>query len=373
MEFVDLKTQYRLLKEPINERIQAVLEHGRFVLGPEVAELEARLADFVGVNHCIAVSSGTDALLIALMAYGVGEGDEVITSPFSFFATAEVIALIGATPVFVDIDRQTYNLDPAQLGSQISDRTKAVMPVSLYGQCADLDPINEIAAEHGVVVIEDAAQSFGATYKGRRSCGLSTCGATSFFPSKPLGCYGEGGALFVDGDAEALAMREIRAHGEESRYRHRRLGLNARMDSLQAAVILAKLEIFEQEVASRQRIGAIYTELISDEFETVDPERCAIPQLVSEGYRSVFAQYTVSVPDRDEVAAHMKKQGIPTAVHYPLPIYRQPVFEYLDENPDHYPNAEDAARKVLSLPMHPYLTRQQQTDVVSALKRAVLS
>ncbi|MGI9258387.1 MAG: DegT/DnrJ/EryC1/StrS family aminotransferase [Gammaproteobacteria bacterium] len=373
MEFVDLKTQYRLLKGPINQRIQAVLEHGRFVLGPEVVELEAKLAEFVGVKHCIAVSSGTDALLIALMAYGVGEDDEVITSPFSFFATAEVIALLGAKPVFVDIDRQTYNLDPAQLASRVTDRTKAIMPVSLYGQCADLDPINEIAAEHGVVVIEDAAQSFGATYKGRRSCGLSTCGATSFFPSKPLGCYGEGGALFVQDDAEAVAMREIRAHGEESRYQHRRLGLNARMDSLQAAVVLAKLDIFEQEVATRQRIGALYTELINNEFESVDPELSAVPQLVSDDYRSVFAQYTVSVPDRDEVAARMSKEDIPTAVHYPVPIYRQPVFEYLDENPEHYPKAEDAARKVLSLPMHPYLTRQQQAEVISALKRAVVS
>ncbi len=373
MEFVDLKTQYRLLKEPINERIQAVLEHGRFVLGPEVAELEAKLAEFVGVKHCVAVSSGTDALLVALMAYGVGEGDEVITSPFSFFAAAEVVALLGAKPVFVDIDRQTYNLDPSQLGARVTDRTKAIMPVSLYGQCADLDPINEIAAEKGVVVIEDGAQSFGATYKGRRSCGLSTCGATSFFPSKPLGCYGEGGALFVENGDEAVAMREIRAHGEQSRYQHRRLGLNARMDSLQAAVLLAKLEVFEQEMAARQRIGAIYTELIDDEFESVGPERCAIPQLVSEDYRSVFAQYTVSVPDRDEVAAHMQKQGIPTAVHYPVPIYRQPVFEYLDENPDRYPNAEDAAQMVLSLPMHPYLTREQQTDVISALKNAILS
>src|SRR5688572_29416369 len=266
MDFIDLKTQYRRLREPLNARIQAVLDHGQYVLGAETIELERRLADYVGTKHCIGASSGTDTLLMALMALGIGPGDEVITSPFTFIATGEMIALAGATPVFVDIDRKTYNIDPALIERAITPRTKAIMPVSLYGQCADFDAINAIAKKHRIPVIEDGAQSFGGSYKGKKSCALSEIGSTSFFPSKPLGCYGDGGALFTDDDELAKLFREIRVHGQDRRYHHPRLGINGRLDTLQAAILLAKLDIFDEEVAARARIGARYTEMIADAF-----------------------------------------------------------------------------------------------------------
>src|SRR3954447_14835097 len=258
MNFIDLKAQYERIREPLNARIQKVLEHGQYILGPETVELERRLAQFVGAKHCIAASSGTDTLLIALMALDIGAGDEVITSPFTFIATGEMIALSGATPVFVDIDRRTYNIDPAKIERAITSRTKAIMPVSLYGQCADFDAINAIARKHKLPVIEDAAQSFGAYYKGKASCAVSEIGSTSFFPSKPLGAYGDGGALFTDDDHLAKLMREIRVHGQDRRYHHPRLGINGRLDSLQAAVLLAKMEVFEDEVQARIKVGARY-------------------------------------------------------------------------------------------------------------------
>src|SRR5512138_672474 len=263
MDFIDLKTQYRRIQRSVDARMRAVLEHGQYILGAETTELENKLAEFVGVKHCIGASSGTDTLLIALMAYGIGRGDEVITSPFTFIATGEMIALAGAKPVFVDIDARTYNIDPKLLEAAITPRTKAIMPVSLYGQCGDMDSINAVARKHRIPVIEDGAQSFGAQYRGKRSCGLSEVGSTSFFPSKPLGCYGDGGALFTNDDALAKLMREIRVHGQDRRYHHPRLGINGRLDTLQAAVLLAKLEIFDDEVAARGRIGARYTEMIS--------------------------------------------------------------------------------------------------------------
>src|SRR5512137_1446823 len=263
MDFIDLKTQYRRLKPSVDARIARVLEHGQYVMGPEVAELEQQLAEYVGTKHCLGVASGTDALLMALMALDIGPGDEVITVPFTFFATAEMIALAGARPVFVDIDRRTYNMDAALLQAAITPRTKAIMPVSLYGQCPDIDAINEIACRNELPVIEDAAQSFGATYKGKRSGGLTAIGATSFFPSKPLGCYGDGGALFTNDDKLATILREIRIHGQDRRYHHTRLGLPGRLDSIQAAVLLAKLETFQEEVAARERLGARYAELIA--------------------------------------------------------------------------------------------------------------
>lgn len=368
MDFVDLKAQYRRLHEPINARIQAVLDHGQYILGPEVGELEERLADYVGVKHCIAASSGTDALLMALMACDVGPGDEVITSPFTFIATGEVIALLGARPVFVDIERRTYNLEPALLEAAVTERTKAIMPVSLYGQCADFDAINEIASRHGLPVIEDGAQSFGATYKGRKSCALSQIGAASFFPSKPLGCYGDGGALFTDDDDLAKLMREIRVHGQDRRYHHPRVGINGRMDAIQAAVLLAKLEVFADEVEARGRAGQRYTSLIESGVPGAEASREVRTPYVEPHNTSVYAQYTIEVPDREAVEAEMNARDIPTAVHYPVPLHRQPAFAYLEQGEGCFPISEEAARRVISLPMHAYLTEDQQIAVVAGLR-----
>jgi UDP-2-acetamido-2-deoxy-ribo-hexuluronate aminotransferase len=370
MDFIDLKTQYRRLREPINARIQAVLDHGQYIMGPEIAELEEKLAEFTGTRHCVAVSSGTDALLIALMAYGIGPGDEVVTSPFTFIATAEMIALVGAKPVFVDIDARTYNLDPALLEAAITPRTKAIMPVSLYGQCADFDAISAIASKHGIPVIEDAAQSLGATYKERPACSLGTVAATSFFPSKPLGCYGDGGALFTDDAGVAKLYRELRVHGEDRRYHHQRIGINGRMDSVQAAVLLAKLEVFPEEVEARARIGRRYTALLEEASDGVAPERRATAPHVEARNLSVFAQYTIVVPDRDRARTALAERGIPTAVHYPVPLHLQPAFAYLEQGPGSFPISEAAAGRVMSLPMHAYLNDAQQIEVVAALRAA---
>ena len=369
MNFIDLKSQYARIRPSVDQRIAAVLEHGQYIMGPEVAEFEQLLAGYVGARHCVAVASGTDALQIALMALGTGAGDEVITAPFTFIATAEVIALTGARPVFVDIDERTYNLNPALLEAAITPRTKAIMPVSLYGQCADLDAINEIAARHDLPVIEDAAQSLGATYKGRKSGALSTIGATSFFPSKPLGGYGDGGALFTDNDELATAMREIRVHGQDRRYHHPRLGLTSRLDSLQAAVLLAKMEVFEDEVRARSETGARYTHLM--QAMAADSGASVLAPFVESFNTSVYAQYTIRVDERDAVADRLNSLGIPTAIHYPLPLHLQPVFSGLDQQEGSFPVAEAAARSVLSLPMHPYLTLEQQEKVVAAVRQAV--
>lgn len=372
MDFIDLKSQYQRIKGPVNTRLQAVLNHGQYVLGPETLELEQRLAEYVGVKHCIGASSGSDTLLIALMALGIGPGDEVITTPFTFIATGEMIALAGAKPVFVDIDRRTYNIDPNLIEAAITPRTKAIMPVSLYGQCADFDAINAVARKHGIPVVEDAAQSFGAEYKGRRSNALCEIGSTSFFPSKPLGCYGDGGALFTNDDNLAKLMREIRVHGQDRRYHHPRLGINGRLDTMQAAILLAKLDIFPDEVAARARLGARYSELIQEAFATEhDPQRQVTTPFIAADCLSVYAQYTVEVADRPKVEAGMKARGIPTAVHYPVPLHLQPVFADLGQGAGSFPAAEDAAARVISLPMHPYLTEDQQVQVVRALKESV--
>ncbi|MGE0114042.1 MAG: DegT/DnrJ/EryC1/StrS family aminotransferase [Steroidobacteraceae bacterium] len=372
MDFIDLKSQYRRIQASVNTRIQKVLEHGQYVLGPECTELETQLAAYVGAKHCIAASSGTDTLLIALMALNIGPGDEVITSPFTFIATGEVIALAGARPVFVDIEARTYNLDPALLERAITPRTKAIMPVSLYGQCADFDAINAIARKHGIPVIEDGAQSFGAVYKGKRSCGLSEIGSTSFFPSKPLGGYGDGGALFTNDDRLAKLMREIRVHGQDKRYHHPRLGLNGRLDSLQAAILLAKMEIFEDEVQARSRLGARYSALLTEAFAG---QQVIVTPVVEAHNLSVYAQYTIQVPHenngRAQFEERMKAQGIPTAVHYPVPLYRQPVFTDLGYQASDFPVSEYIASRVISLPMHPYLTETQQQQVVAAVSKAI--
>ncbi|HWJ04672.1 MAG TPA: DegT/DnrJ/EryC1/StrS family aminotransferase [Steroidobacteraceae bacterium] len=370
MDFIDLKTQYRRLKPSVDARIAKVLEHGQYVMGPEVAELEQRLAEYVGTRHCIGVASGTDALMMSLMALGVGHDDEVITVPFTFFATAEVVALLGAKPVFIDVDRRSYNMDPARLEAAITPRTKAIMPVSLYGQCPDIDAIEQIARKHGLPVIEDAAQSFGATYKGKRSGGLTAIGATSFFPSKPLGCYGDGGALFTNDDDHARVLREIRIHGQDRRYHHPRLGITGRLDSIQAAVLLAKLETFDEEVRARARLGARYAELIGIKFGKGAQAQVQAPE-VDTFNTCVFAQYTVEVDNREIVETRMKQLGVPTAVHYPLALHMQPVFKHLGHREGDFPNSESAARRVISLPMHPYLTDEQQVRVVDALAQAV--
>jgi len=340
VDFIDLKTQQARIRDRIDARIAAVLDHGQYIMGPEVSELEEKLAGHTGARHAIAVASGTDALLIAMMALGIGADDEVITTPFSFIATAETIVLLGAKPVFVDIDPKTYNLDPALLEAAITSKTKAIMPVSLYGQCADFDTINDIAGRHGIPVIEDGCQSFGATYKGRQSCNLSTIGCTSFFPSKPLGCYGDGGACFTSDDELAKAMREIRVHGQDRRYHHPRIGINGRMDTMQAAILLAKLEIFPEEVEARQRIGSRYSELLDGIVTT--------PYIESFN-TSVYAQYTVQVENREQVQARLKEAGIPTAVHYPVPLNRQPALACSER----FSRSEHAAERVMSLPMHP--------------------
>ena len=361
MEFIDLKSQYQAMREDINARIQTVLDHGQYIMGPEVAELEQKLAAFTGARHCITVSSGTEALLISLMALGIGPGDEVITTPFSFIATAEAIVLVGATPVFVDIDPATCNLDFTQIEERISERTRAIMPVSLYGMPADMDEINAIAWRHKLTVIEDAAQSFGATYDTRRSCNLSQIGCTSFFPSKPLGCYGDGGAIFTSDDALASAMREIRVHGQSRRYVHTRVGVGGRMDTLQCAIVLAKLERFEWELEQRTRVAAAYDALLSGQLGLMGRPR---------GRSSAFAQYTVDVEQREQVQAALHEAGIPTAVHYPVPIHVQPAYAHLAGGRD-CPVALAKATSVMSLPMGPYMSEASVHEVASALLLAV--
>ena len=360
IEFIDLKAQQQKILPELERRMKVVLQHGRYIMGPEIQELEEKLAAYVGVNHCIAVASGTDALLISLMALGIGAGDEVITTPFTFIATGETIALLGAKPVFADIDRRTYNLDSLLLEAAITPKTRTILPVSLFGQCADLDSINAVAAKHGIPVIEDACQSFGATHRGRKSCALSTVGCTSFFPSKPLGSYGDGGACFTDNDELATKMRQIRVHGQDRRYHHALLGINGRMDTLQAAILLAKLEVFASEVKARNLLGARYSELLRDTVVTpyVEPHNT-----------SVYAQYTVQVDHRDAVREMLRVEGIPTAIHYPVPLHLQPVFAGLNLPEGSFPVAESAAKRVLSLPMHPYLTGDELIRITSVLAK----
>lgn len=358
MEFIDLKTQQKRIRDRVEERIKRVLDHGQYILGPEVQELEEKLAEWVGVKHAIACANGTDALQLTLMALDIKPGDEVITSPFTFIANAEVIALLGAVPVFVDIDPRTYNLDSKYLETAITPRTRAIMPVSLYGQVADLDAIEAVAKKHHLTVIEDAAQSFGATYKGKRSCSISPLSATSFFPSKSLGCYGDGGAVFTTDDRLADRIKKIRSHGQRQRYEHVVLGVNSRLDTFQAAILLEKLAIFDEEVISRKKIGTRYSEKLKDVVQT---------PYVESYNRSVYAQYTIEADNREELRAHLQKNGIPTAVHYPCPIHLQEAFKYLGYKTGQFPASERAAGRVISLPMHPYLSEADQDKVVLAI------
>ncbi|MGD0539610.1 MAG: DegT/DnrJ/EryC1/StrS family aminotransferase [Verrucomicrobiota bacterium] len=362
MEFIDLKQQYRRYQTEIDARMHKVLDHGRFIMGPEIAELETALANYVGVKHALTVASGTDSLEIALRALDIGPGDEVITVPFTWISTAEVIGLVGAKPVFVDIEPATYNIAVDRIEAAITPRTKALLPVSLFGQMPDYDRINAIAARHRLAVIEDAAQSFGATQAGRRSGGVTQIGSTSFFPAKPLGCYGDGGALFTNDDALAEKMRAIRTHGGLKRHHHLLLGMNGRFDTIQAAVLLAKLPHFEWEVTERNRVGARYTELLRG--------ACGVPD-VAPGNTHVYAQYTLRVPNRDAVGEKLKAQGIPSAVYYPQCLHEQPVFANLGYRRGDFPESEKASREVISLPMHPFLTEAEQQMIAAAVKSAI--
>jgi UDP-2-acetamido-2-deoxy-ribo-hexuluronate aminotransferase len=361
--FIDLKSQYAALKDRIAVRMQRVLDHGQYIMGPEVAELEQQLAAYTGARHCITVASGTEALLISLMAIDLKPADEVVTTPFTFAATAEMIVLLGGVPVFVDIEPDTCNIDAALIEAAITPRTRAIMPVGLYGQVADMDAINRVAARHGLPVIEDAAQSFGATYQGRKSCNLSTLGCTSFFPSKPLGCYGDGGAVFTNDDALAQACREIRVHGQSARYTHTRVGVGGRMDTLQCAIVLAKLERFEWELAQRAAIGRSYAEQLAGKpgvrLLAVRPERDC-----------VWAQYTVFVERRAELQAALSAQGVPTAVHYPRPLHQQPAYARFHRGAE-LPHSVAAGETVLSLPMSADLAAADQDRIVRALSTAL--
>ena len=357
--FIDLDSQQDRIRPELERNLHSVLHHGSYVMGSEIKALESSLADYVGVEHCICVSSGTDALLIAMMSLEIGPGDEVITTPFTFFAAVETIMLLGAKPVYVDIDPRRYTLDPIYLEDAITERTRAILPVSLYGQCANMDRINEIAAVRDIPVVEDAAQSFGAAYKERRSCGLSQIGCTSFFPAKPLGAYGDAGACFTRDSRLADRMREIKDHGQSGRYQHGRIGINGRMDTLQAAVLLAKLEIFDDELQKRAQVAERYSSLLN---ESEEAGKLQLPQLESHNFSS-WAQYTIEVDNRSHTQAALAEKGIPTAIHYPAPVYAQ---RALSESITHCPATERAAQHVLSLPMHPYLRRETQ-ELITAL------
>lgn len=362
MQFIDLKTQSKRIENRLQECFNRVLRHGSFIMGPEVFEFEERLKEFLGVKHAISVSSGTDALLIALMAIGIGKGDEVITTPFSFFSTVEVILLLGAKPVFVDINPETYNIDETLIEKAITKNTKAIMPVSLYGQCANLDAIVTIADKYNIKVIEDGAQSFGALHNEKKSLSITHIGCTSFFPSKPLGCFGDGGACFTNDDDLAQAMQEIRIHGQSKRYMHTRLGITGRLDTLQAAILVEKLNIFPEEIELREQVAHNYNVLLGD----------MVKKQYIENYNTcVYAQYTIEVDDRLRVQQQLMEAGIPTAVHYPLGLHQQKaVLDLLGECPT-FIHTEKASKKVLSLPMHPYLKIEEQQFICSNLLEAL--
>ena len=362
MEFIDLKTRHQLIQEKINARIQKVMEHGQFILGPEVKDLEEKLCLYTGSKHCVTVSSGTDSLLVALMALGVGAGDEVITVPYTWISTAEVISLLGAKPVFVDIRSDTWNMDETRLELAITEKTKAIMPVSIYGQCSDMDAINDIAQKYNLPVIEDAAQSFGATYKGNKSCNLSTVGSTSFFPSKPLGCYGDGGALFTNDDELAEKFRWIRVHGQERKHHHPILGINGRMDTMQAAILLEILEVFPDEVQKREQLGQTYSEGL-DHLDGLETPR------IGEHNTSVYAQYTILSVQREQIQQSLKGKDIPSVSYYSVPLHLQPVFNHLGHKEGDFPVAEKVANQCLSLPMSPYLTQEDQSEVIDAISK----
>ena len=362
MQFIDLKTQQSFIKDKIDARIQDVLAHGQYVLGPEVREVEEVLAQRTGVQHCITTASGTDSLLIALMALGVGPGDEVITIPYTWISTAEVIALTGATPVFVDIQEDTWNMNPTLLEGAITPQTKAIIPVGIYGQPADMTAINTIAAVHDLPVIEDAAQCYGAHHHGSPSGGLSTIGSTSFFPSKPLGCYGDGGALFTDDDDLADRMRQIRVHGQAEKHHHPVLGINGRFDTIQAAILLEKIAIFDDEIQKRNEVATAYTEALSNSSLAVQAP------VVAPDNTSVWAQYTILTENPAKLQENLQAAGIPSVSYYAVPLHLQPVFSGLGHKPGDFPVTEMVASRCLSLPMNPYLSSEEITTVATALQ-----
>ena len=362
MEFIDLKKQQSHIRSEIDFSIKKVLDHGKYILGPEVFELEKTLAEYVGVNHCITVSSGTDALLISMMALGIKSGDEVITTPFTFIAAVEAIKLLGAKPVYVDIDDNSYNISSEKIESSITEKTKLILPVSLFGQCADMDPINRISKKYNLPVLEDGAQSFGATYKGRKSCSMSTIGCTSFFPSKPLGCYGDGGAIFTNDDELASKMRSIRVHGQTARYHHSYLGLNGRLDTIQAAILLIKFKIFNNEILLRNEVADFYTKELNRTNLGIETPS------ITNGNVSVYAQYAILVNNREELISVLKKNKIPTVIHYPIPAHMQN--EYRDKKLK-LPVSEYVAEKILCIPMHPYLQKNEQDLIIKSIVNAL--
>ncbi|MBU0631642.1 DegT/DnrJ/EryC1/StrS family aminotransferase [bacterium] len=360
INFIDLQAQYQEYKTEIDKEVSEVFTSAGFIGGPKLDSFEKNIAAFTGVKHAIGCSSGTDALLLALMALDIKAGDEVITTPFTFIATAEVIAFLDAKPVFVDIDEKSYNIDASKIESLITANTKAIIPVSLYGQCADMDELNAIADKHGITVIEDACQSFGAEYKGKKSCALSAIGCTSFFPSKPLGAYGDGGAIFTDNDELASKMRMLLNHGQNERYKHKYIGINGRLDAVQAAILDVKLRHFDKEVKLRQEIGQRYSLLLKDAGVTTPH--------VKDDRTSVYAQYSVRVKDRAAMVAKLSEKSIPTAVHYPMPLHLQEAFIYLGYKEGDFPISERVSNEIMSLPMSPYLTDEQQEFIVEAIK-----
>jgi UDP-2-acetamido-2-deoxy-ribo-hexuluronate aminotransferase len=358
VEFIDLKKQYSLYKTEIKQAIDRVLESAHFIMGQEVFDLEKALADFVQVKHCISTSNGTDSLEIALRALEIGPNDEVITTPFSWISSSLVMKLVGAKPVFVDIEETTYNIDVSKIEKAITPRTKAIMPVSLFGQMPDFEEINRIAKKYNIAVIEDGAQSFGASQNGKQSGSVSLIGATSFFPAKPLGCYGDGGALFTNDDALAKKMRCVRTYGGEKRYEHTMVGLNGRLDTLQAAILLAKLPHYPKEVEARARLGKRYSELLSG--------HCITPAIAT-GNTHTYAQYTIRVKNREEVMKSLALKGIPTGIYYPKGLHEQSIFLDLGYKKGDFPVVEAISQEVMSLPMHPFLTDEEQDFIVEAL------
>ena len=351
MQFIDLKKQYDRLSSDIKKRIDIVLNHGQYIMGPEIDELEKKLSEFVGSRYCLSCSSGTDALLIALMAKGISPGDKVITTPFTYIATAEVIKLLGATPVFVDIDSDTFNIDPKKLEEALKDsEVKSVIPVNLFGLTADYDSIYDVCKEKNIFILEDAAQSFGALYKNKRSGSLGDVSATSFFPAKPLGCYGDGGAIFTNDDNLYHIMESIRIHGKgDNKYDCDRVGLNGRLDTIQAAVLLSKLEIYKEEIDLRQNVASLYSEKLKGNIKT---------PFTPEGYESVWAQYCIVLENesiRENVMKKLKDEEIPSVIYYQKPLHIQKTFNDLDYDWGDFPVSEDISTRILSLPMHPYL------------------
>ena len=371
IQFIDLKAQQSRIRKNLDSRIAAVLNHGSYILGPEVAELETALARYVGIKHCISCGNGTDALLMALMAFDLKAGDAVFVPPFTFVATAEVVALTGATPVFVDIDERTYNISPECLDKAIERfrktksglKARGIIPVDLFGQPADYDAISLVAKRHGLFVLEDAAQGFGGIYKGNKTCSFGDIAATSFFPAKPLGCYGDGGAIFTnDADVDAR-LRSIRVHGQGTdKYDNVRIGINGRLDSLQAAVLLEKLSIFDDELVLRNNVARRYTQLL---------EKSVVTPYVSQECSSSWAQYSILTENRDSVIAKLKAQNVPTAIYYTKPLHLQDAFKYLGHRRGDFPISERVAGRILSLPMHPYLDEATQIYIVDALKASV--